>query len=275
MKKKLAIIVAVLLGMLSVLLINHYLKQKEREYELRSKGREVAVLVAVRNIPAGSPIEESMINTVAIPEKYIQPRAAQQKEKIVGAFALVPIMQGEQILMTKLGTEEQIKKEEKKRVPDRLSMNMPIGKRALTVPVGLTDAAGGSIRQGDHVDVLGVFAADKLKLQPEAKTAIVTLLQDVLVLAATGSSITLALSPEEAGIITVAQNEGKILFVLRPQAETGEHILPMVDMKTLTKRYAPAVIIEPEPEEEGVIEIFRGLKRETVPLSSIPTGKEQ
>ncbi len=274
MKKKLAIIVAVLLGMLSVLLINYYLKQKEREYELRSKGREVVVLVAAKNIPAESLIEEDMINTATIPEKYIQPKVAYRKEKIIGKFALAPIMQGEQILMTKLGTEEQIKKrtEEEKRVPGRLSMNMPIGKRALTVPVGLTDAAGGSIRQGDHVDVLGVFAADKLKLQPEAKTAIVTLLQDILVLAATGSSITLALSPEEAGIITVAQNEGKVLFVLRPQAETGEHLLPLVNMKTLTKRYAPAVIIEPE---EGVIEIFRGLKRETIPLSSIPTGKEQ
>jgi len=276
MKKKLAIIVALLLGALSVLLINYYLKQKEREYQLRSKGEGIAVLVAAGDIPADSRIEASSLKLVTVPEKYIQPKATNLKEKVIGKFALAPIMQGEQILMSKLGTEQQIKKqsEEKKRMPGRLSMNMPIGKRAITIPVGFTDAAGGSIKQGDHVDVLGVFSAAKFALQPEAKTAIVTLFQDVLVLAATGSSITLALSPEEAGIITVAQNEGKILFVLRPQAEEGEHALPLVDMNTLTQRYTPAVVIAPQKKEE-VIEIFRGLKRETIPLSAIPREKEK
>ena len=276
MKKKLAIIIALLLGALSVLLINYYLKQKEREYQLRSKGEEIAVLVATKDIPADSRIEESSLKLVTIPEKYIQPKAAKLKEKVVNKFTLAPIMQGEQILMSKLGTEQQIKRqtEERKRMPGRLSMNMPIGKRAITIPVGLADAAGGSIKQGDHVDILGIFSADKLELQPKAKTAIVTLFQDVLVLAATGSSITLALSPEEAGIITVARNEGKILFVLRPQAEEGEHALPLVDMNTLTQRYAPAVIAVPQKKEE-VVEIFRGLKRETIPLSAIPREKEK
>jgi len=275
MKKKLAIIVALLLGALSVLLVNYYLKQREREYELRSKGKEVKVLVAAKDVPFDSQIKEDMLVFVNIPERYIQPKVAYYKERVVDKFALAPIMRGEQILMTKLGKEKQAEKkaEEGKRIPGRMSMNMPIGKRAITIPVGPTQAVGGFIKQGDHVDVLGMFVADKLKLQPEAKTTIVTLFQDVLVLASAGSSITLALSPEEAGIISIAQNEGKVLLVLRPQAETGEHHLPLLSMETLTKKYAPLAALA-EPEEEGeVIEIFRGLQRETVPLFTIP--KEQ
>ncbi len=277
MKKKLAIIVALLLGALSVLLINYYLKQQEREYELRSKGKEATVLVAARDISFDSQIKEDMLMFVDIPERYTQPKVAYHKERVVGKFALAPIMRGEQILMTKLGKEKQAEKkaEEGRRMPGRLSMSVPIGKRAITIPVGPTQAVGGFIKQGDHVDVLGMFIAAKLKLQPEAKTTIVTLFQDVLVLASAGSSITLALSPEEAGIISIAQNEGKILLVLRPQAETGEHTLPLLNMETLTKKYAPSSAIV-EPEEEGeVIEIFRGLQRETVPLFVIPKEKKE
>ncbi|GAG95181.1 unnamed protein product, partial [marine sediment metagenome] len=193
-----------------------------------------------------------------IPVVIDSPRSG-ASDALKGLASLLGSEEGEKIFVERQG---------------RLSMSMPIGKRAITIPVGPTQAVGGFIKQGDHVDVLGMFAAAKLKLQPEAKTTIVTLFQDVLVLASAGSSITLALSPEEAGIISIAQNEGKILLVLRPQAETGEHTLPLLSMETLKKKYAPAVIVEPEEEGE-VIEIFRGLQRETVPLLIIPKEKKE
>ncbi len=182
-------------------------------------------------------------------------------------------MAGEQILANKLT------------VPGRgltLAAKTPPGKRAITISLDATALVGGMVRPGDHVDILSSFSKPSV---------IVTLFQDILILAvgtemvaAEGEkdpraaartvsrreTITLALSPQEVQILSVAMEYGKIRLTLRPRLEIGKampavdltKLPPVVDLNTLLRLY----IQRPEEVDVPSVEVIRGLKKEVTPL---------
>jgi pilus assembly protein CpaB len=105
--------------------------------------------------------------------------------------------------------------------------------RAVTIDVQERNAVGLWVRPNDHVDVLGSFRDAK---EQQLKT--VTLLQNVVVLA-TGhvnastsrvpeedrryTSVTLLVLPEEAEILTLAQETGTLTLSLRNPEDMGHH----------------------------------------------------
>ncbi len=164
-----------------------------------------------------------------------------------------------------------------------LSFKMPAGKRAITVVVDRLSAVGGMGSAVDFVDILAhlTIGADAKDSQ-RADTITVTLFQNVQILdAGSGTSlgagldaqqkasimpITLALSPQEAGLIAFAQKHGTLQLVLRPALDTQAYILPTANWQTLSG-YIMATQgkdIGVSKEEEGpeiekpIIQIFRG-----------------
>lgn len=271
MQRKWAVIVAAVLGLLAVFLTNYYFQQ--REVGLRAK--ETRVLVAAKDISQGTTIDYDMLAFKVVPVNFVQPRALTSRESAVGKAALATIMAGEQILNTKLAAPG---------TGLTLAVKTPPGKRAFTIGLETTSAVGGMIRPGDHVDVLAIFTNPAVTL---------TLFQDLLVLAVgqemvaeetakkrrgektpsptARGTITLALTPQEVQVITVAMQHGKIRLTLRPRMEKGgtlppvdlSNLPPAIDLNTLLQFYIRRA---PQKEAAPTVEVIRGLKKEVTPV---------
>ena len=271
MGRKLAVIIAVSCGLLAVLLTNFYFQQQAKEKHVD----EAAVVVAASDIAKGALIEYEMLTFKKMPVEFIQPGALNVRERAIGKTALATIMQGEQVLTTKLAAPG---------TGLTLAGKTPPGKRAVTIGLENVMAVGGMVYPGDHVDVLGIFKNPPITL---------TLFQDVLILAvgqqmvpARGASrqdsqtfsprgkniITFAMTPQEVQILTVAMEQGKIGLTLRPQMEVGRalptidlsNLPPVVTFQTLLQLYTMTT----PPDETGPkVEIIRGLKKEITPIT--------
>ena len=238
-KKKLSLILALVLAGTGVFMIRNYIAQTEKKFIKEEK--KAYVLVATVNIAAGTTIDSSMIKFDAVPERYVQPKALNSENLVVGKRAIADIFPGEQIMSTKLTIS----------VRDMsLAMRTPQGKRAITVTIPLLSAVGGKIRPGDYVDVVGTFSYNS---QVEGKQVVepvsVTLFQNVLLLGIEGGApaergkpapaltdlvVTLALSPKEIALLTYAlDGQGRIRLVLRPPLETAVEPVPPVEVNTL------------------------------------------
>lgn len=289
-KKKLSIILALVLALTAVALLRNYITQTEKKFIKQEKKSYVAV--ATTNIPAGTMIDNSMIQFVAIPDAYVQPKAVFSESLAVGKRATVDIMQGEQIMSTKLTLVVK---------NTSLAMRTPQGKRAIALTIPFLSAVGGKVKQGDYVDVIGTFPYNA---QVDGKTVTelvsVTLFQNVLVLgveggaglpaergkpapAATDLVITLALSPREIALLSYALDQGRLRLVLRPPLETAIEPVAPVEVNALWQyvfsnlgqdfipnREEPAVGKPQEKKAEPPppsLEIYRGTEKSNLLLN--------
>lgn len=267
MERKWAIIAAVVAGLLAVFLTNFYFQRWKARYRLE----EAAILVAASDIPKGAVIDYKMLALQPVPVKFIQPGALSSRESAVGKTALVTIMAGEQILATKLAAPG---------AGLTLAGKTPPGKRAATISLEAASAVGGMIRPGDHVDVIAIFSAPPVTI---------SLFQDILVLAVgqemvpseararreeedesatRRETVTLALTPQEVRVLTVAMEQGKIRLTLRPRMEK-EDGLPKVDLSNLPPAIDLSTLLQfyiRRPEPGPTVEVIRGLEKQVTPL---------
>lgn len=300
MPKRLPFIVgSVVLALVAVFLVNMYLQEQSRNLRLQAKQevtkmqeRMASILVASKDIPKGAAIEADMLEAKVVPKEYIQPQAAAYPERIIGMMTLAPISKGEQITLSKLASSKQA-------ATTSLAMATPIGKRAISIPVDNISSLMGMIKPGDYVDVIGLVP---VPVQTEGgkqatQMAVMPLFQNVLVLAAgrdlgasataryqkeeeksvtPSSMITLALSPQEASLITFVQEQGKIRLALRSPADSSIEPIQPASWDTLFQYLMPQM---PQAQKEQIaasesskekgreIEIYRGLKKESLTLS--------
>ncbi len=169
-----------------------------------------------------------------------------------------------------------------------LSLMTPAGKRAYTVRIDPLSAVGGMINPGDFVDVLAhMNMPDPMTNKTEKITSIVFQYVKVLAvgtnLQATGGyeqqqvapalNITLALSPEEAGLMSFMEKNGQLQLVLRAPSETAIEELQKADwqnladyvydkQKTEITTTIPGAKLKPDSEKKEeakpYIEIFKG-----------------
>ena len=118
------------------------------------------------------------------------------------------------------------------------AVKTPFGKRALTITIDPLSAVGGLINAGDFVDILAHLDIPKSAgAKSETEKITTVLFQNIEVLAVDTNFepigtpqyqtqqkagklyLTLAVSPEEAGLLTFAQARGKLQLSLRPPAE--------------------------------------------------------
>ncbi len=209
-----------------------------REESLLYDSEPLTTRVATRDIPPNIRLDETMVSAVQVPRKWQQPKALTKVDDVIGQITSVPIFAGEQVVATKLVTADDA----------GLAFYIPKGTRALAIGVDVFNAVGGHVKAGNHVDILGSFdfgVGDKSDLRT------ITVLQDVAVLSVVDdigtitarqvrqlppegeapepedapptpsetltsrATITVALSPEQAQKLTLAQEIGSLTMVLR------------------------------------------------------------
>jgi pilus assembly protein CpaB len=281
-KKFLPLIIAAILGLIATFLVNNYIKQTSEEASKRATLREESlssVVIAKQDIPSGVIIKESMLKEEKVYRSVLQPKAATSMDRITDKITIAPIAKGEQVLLNKVTVSGQ---------ELSLSMKVPAGKRAITIPVDDISSVGGMIRPGDHVDVIGMVPVPAVNAEGKRVNQLTTmpLFQDVLVLAvgqeftssvaaarakkeekAASSVITFALAPQEANFIIFVQEQGKIRLLLRSPGDAQLQPAAPASWDTLFRAIMPQAFQEPikhteAPVPQKKVEIYRGLQKE-------------
>ncbi|MCM8801105.1 MAG: Flp pilus assembly protein CpaB [Candidatus Omnitrophica bacterium] len=291
------LIAAGVLASLAIALLNIYLNQQRQIYQQEAERRvakkqesQTAILVANQDIPRGVTIDQEMLEVKIFPKEFVTPQAVSSLDRIAGMVTIAPISKGEQITLSKLTQSRQTA---------GLAEVTPVGKRAITISVDNISSLAGMIKPGDYVDVIATLSVPALTAEVKQTTQVVSipLFQNILVLAVgqqtgivtamrekryieekegkketSSSLITLALTPQEANFIAfIQEQQGKIRLVLRSPADSQTEPFKPVTWETLFQYLMPQETmpekIPEKTEPVTYVEIYRGLKKETVPLT--------
>src|SRR3984957_11389377 len=230
-------------------------------------------------IPPGTLLRKADLKTVTLREKEVPKTAIRDQSLAINHPLLFPVTANEPLTGAKIANATGI---------EGLAATIEVGMRAITVPI--TDGTGvaGLIPPRAHVDVLFTRPGST----SEAVTS--TILEDVVVLAigrATESpnssaaskdavtqavsrpasqSATLLATPEQARMIELAKNLGKISLALRnpldktqladDTATTPEDLglFPRIPPVRTIVTKAPAETKPKGPPREKLVEVFRG-----------------
>lgn len=245
-----------------------WLSIKSKEHRIKDKWQTVNVLCAKVDIPEGTELDQDMIAVKEMPTQFVTESfikvdedGSLKSDSPVGQRVMVPLKAGDPILVSHF---------ESAREADFSTMINPKG-RAVTIDVQEKTAVGLWVRPNDHVDVIGNFRDPE---NQQLKT--VTLLQNVVVLA-TGritanttyvsdeekkfQTVTLLVLPEEAEILTLAQELGSLTLLLRnPDDLDYQEKRMVVDQKTLLTGERAS---ELQQKRYKTIQIIRGNKSTT------------
>ncbi len=235
MKGKPAIIISILFGILGFVFVHLYLRS--REAELLQIADERTVVVAVSDILPGTAIEENMVIETAVPLKFVQPSAFTSVRETVGQIAAIPIQKDSQVLGTAMTS-----------VGRSLATKIPRGMRAVSLAV--TDVTGVSslVAANNYVDVLATVKLGSGLGASNQRVFVTTLFQNVMVLAVGSdlgevrtasrdqdamamlaqqerekfTTVTLALTPQQAQDLVLVQDIGDITLALRSFRDENE-----------------------------------------------------
>jgi len=302
-QKRLPLFIAICCGIMAIVLLNVYLQRRETQIlekvsqiqeKIKREARPPApvepptpkmgiALLAKNNISAQAPITPSDIEIKELPVNAIQPGVATSLDQVIGQIAAEPIAKGEQIVKAKLLPAVQTKS---------LSDVTPEGKRAVAILVDNASNITSLIKPGDFVDVFASLSppSSSGKAKPTVDSSrIVLISQNVKVLAVgtevidsqilrkeqatrggASGSVTLALTPQEAILLSFVQEHGKIKLVMRSFEDMGTESIKPVDWDSLLQYlYPPIATKEGSPSLGNLptVEIYRGVRKEVIPLS--------
>ena len=227
---------AVLFAALAAALVFVALQRGGEESSGGAPAASASVIVTARDIPANSRLTADMLELRSISPDAILAGAYANIEPLIGLPVRFPLEKGEQLTPLKVGLNA-IEDEKD------LSLVLPEGKRGFAVEVTEVTGVGGLLLPGNSVDVIAVF--------DESATGVdkaVTLLQNIEVLSVaqeaqepvpalaeesggTGlngrrpddverqpgaRTVTLAVTPPEAQLLALAQQNGSLWLTLRP-----------------------------------------------------------
>lgn len=229
-------------------------------------GIERPVVVAARDIPLGAVLDLEDLTVVDWPSEAVPAGFQSQMSDLVGRAAVSPMRRNEPVLDTKLaGLGAQ----------GGLSAAIPEGMRALSVRVDEVVGVAGFVQPGSRVDVLVTLTTGVS--QPQTRS----ILQNIQTLAAGQTYqndpegnpqvvpvITLLVSPEQAEILTLAANQGRIQMALRASLDLDEvetqgirvaELLRTRNVGQTRVRQATTVIDQP-----NIVEVYQAGKKTLV-----------
>jgi Flp pilus assembly protein CpaB len=165
-----------------------------------NKGSQfIQVITAKQLIQKGTP--GNVIGTTGVYEKTSFPKnqlktgAILDPSTLAGKVALVDIYPGQQLTASEFGVAK----------AGTLTSYIARNQRAVVIPLGTPQQAGGQISLGSHVDVwASVGKGERL------------VFQNMYVLDASGGNVTLRTDPLQAGVLIFLSQNSKIWLVLRP-----------------------------------------------------------
>lgn len=253
-RSRVLVVAAVLFAAVAAALVFVALQQRTEEGQ-GSVGAVTDVVVAARDLPANTRLTADMLEVRAVPAQAALTDGYASIEALVGLPTRYPLARGEQLTRLKVGVDAIQDK-------DDLALVLPTGKRGFAVEVTEITGVGGLLLPGNTVDVIAVFDEGAAGIDKA-----VMLLQNIQVLsvgqeaqepvpAAAGASegavvgeevrarrpedverqpeartVTLAVTPAEAQLLALAQENGRLWLALRPFDDSeilplGEQILP-------------------------------------------------
>lgn len=228
------LIVAAILGLITVVALNYYLTSLDKAGLAAVPHTEV--VVAEYTIPVHTRITAEMLKLESIPSEAVHPEAITSINQAVGGISRGDIVKGEQILSSRVATEEG---------RTTLSYRVPEGMRAISIPVGEVSGVAGYIAPGDRIDVLISYDISQEKdveaeveKAPEEILTTYTVFQNIKVLA-TGefsreqeeeesqvvSTVTLAVKPAQAEVLAYANLAGFFHLTLRSPTDENQEDL--------------------------------------------------
>ena len=248
-----AIIGALILGAIAAGLIVAYLGSRDTSSNSSANVETLEVVVATKEIAVGTRLDESMVRLKAIPKSAVISDPFLDLEGVTGEQTRYPLQANEQLAVGRLLQSAEAQ---------TLSVQIPKGLRGFTVPVETKTSPAGVLAPGDFVDVL--VSAEVVRLGSSTGTtpstlsnddkpkAALTLLQNVQVLAVQReyvdngvvydnstrgqpvskdddvNYVTLAVTPDQAQLLWLASQEGKVTLTLRAFGDDAVELLPPV-----------------------------------------------
>ncbi len=234
MKNQVAIVIAVILGILAVIAVRAHLQKVEE-----AKDREttmVNVVMAKRDIEKNEQltlknIEKETASIQVLEGTTVIPWS--EKEFYINMYRMQ-----QKVPKGRFITKEMLLRAGK----DRLAKNLEEGERAITVAVDQVSGMGGYLSPGDHVDVFATFTVPATGVSGQSRAEVKTylLLTNVKILATGAKSsqrrqskygmkdtpyttITFKTTQQAAHILTYSQAVGRLNLVLRAPGDMKKH----------------------------------------------------
>jgi pilus assembly protein CpaB len=234
----LAVITAIVSGLIAVLAVSAYLNSIEAKY--KEERKKVSVLVATRDIAKGTPVSEIKRRKLAkrrpTPLKYLVSGYVRTFRQIEGKVTIEKIGEGEQL------TSDQFA------LPQKAGLKYTVPSRHVAVSV-LVDESRGVVpflQPGDKVAVVVTFrstagsAFTKILFRSTTVLAVGSRLEPSAKQAAKASAqraekltVTLAVKPSEAEKLIFAAEEGDIWLAMLPVRGTIEETTTGQSAKTI------------------------------------------
>jgi len=257
------LVAAVVAGLVATFAIHRYVSVKTTVPVAATR----QVFIATADISPGTALSGGSVKAVSWPPSLVPPNCPATMREIEGRVVKGLIPQGNPVLLSMLAPAG---------TAAGLSGILEDGKRALTVKVDEVAGVAGFIHPGDHVDVLV-----DLSLKKEEHFS-KTILHNVTVLT-TGqlweqkgdnkpivvNTVTLELTPEEAEVLNLASNQGKIRLALRNRNNKTIAQTPGITTSALISGVGmkeEKVVVQPTREEKIVVEVIKGLDRSDAKL---------
>lgn len=217
-------IIALIISLIAAFLMYNQLNKVGKENLTNTR----EVLLATEDIPAKTLITEKMLNVTRVPIEIVQKGAFINPQEVIGKYSKTSITKGEQLTSARIGQTDR---------GTGLVAVLPSDKRAITVGVTDTSGLSGLAKPGDKVDIISVKNVN-------GNVSGQILLQNVMIMAINRSelsedpapeagkatkteklsTITLAVNPKDAVLVSLAQNQGSLQMILRPEAPTEEFV---------------------------------------------------
>jgi Flp pilus assembly protein CpaB len=239
------------------------------------------VVSAAKEIPKGVDITKEMLMPKSVPRQFIPSQALRGSDDVrllLGRKARYPIQAGQVLTWSDLEPEK----------AEGLSAYVPEGQRAFTITIskGLKLTM---LQPGDHIDILGSFAAPKPnQAMPTAASSWrqssdmvnVVLLQNVTILAmgeqfggstgaketSAGTDITLSLTLQEAQMLMFASEHGELGAVLRRWESVD--VQPRADLPKITFAEVEKIIGDLDDKRNyRTVDVQHGTKTTPFPVT--------
>ncbi len=192
-------------GLLAVALVWFVMAEQRRA--MTALGRPVRVWIAAHDIDAGVLLEAHHWREQRIPEQFVPPTAVRDPLRLHGTVTRAPLQAGEIFTATRIAlpADQTIG-----------TATIPRGYRAVAIPFRQSHGWIKMVHPNDRVDVLAEFGVGR---EGMAEPFVITLLQDVRVVALEAQAATLLVTPSQAQDLAFAQLNGELLLTLRPPHE--------------------------------------------------------
>jgi len=277
---RIAIIAAIFFGLVAAYGVYSFLRQ-QREATEALKSATQNVVVAAKEIPAGTNvtekiIKEGLVKETSWPKASVPPGSFYSTNQVVGKTVKTKVVAGEPILESKLVGEGV-----------GLASRLAAGYRAVAVKVDEVIGVSGFIAPDDRVDVIATLTPPGRGSQDEKLSKIV--LQNRRVLSVAQSveqkegkpqvvrSITLEVTPEEAEKLSLAVFEGHVILALRAIGDEAAKVTRGSTKRDLLALAAPSVprrkaerppaappVSTEAPPQKYRVEVYRGSQKSVV-----------